>query len=170
MGIFQDRMREKQLILELGLEDATFAGIFPVVVGTQEVYNYLDTTNNNIVRLNSDIIASSAYLSQEFKSSWVNYVDGWRKFYSENRKTTHFFGAAGVMDEIDVWTQQASDYQTDAKSQAGENWKGATPTIQADPNSSLSPQNQETLKTIRTVAIAGAVGLGALGAIAIFRR
>lgn len=91
-------------------------GVLPVVVSTQDVWDYLDSTNGQIKEVaidygnNPDIIPKSDVIA------WEKFYYEWNDFYDTNRNTTHIFGAAGVMDLTDTYMERLKGYRDKIKS------------------------------------------------------
>jgi hypothetical protein len=137
--------------------------IFPTYISTQDVYDYLDRTRDQIDAIGRDVNVNSAVLTTTFKNNWADFTNRWHLFYLRERNTGHFWFVGSVMDNTDKFVEELRQHQAILNGELKQHSiTPVAPGVVEDPNSPYAKNlpAQKTQDTIKTVAIAAAVITG----------
>lgn len=147
-------IRRNQKSVEYELGESTMSGILPTIVWSGDVDDYLKSTNDQMRALDNDIAHAS--LPADFTNAWQFFKTDWDHFYAKESDTTHFLGAAGTMDQIDVYVEKMKQYQLKMQQLgAAKN----VPGIVEDPNSIFQVDETTILGKNSSLKAAG-IGAG----------
>jgi hypothetical protein len=142
--------------------DASFGiDILPTYVSTQDVYDYLDTVNTQIIAVQRDIQTNSAVITSDLKKNWSDFTDQWRPFYDKQHSTGHFWFIGSVMDEIDTYAAKLRSFQTQVNTILSANQvTPSAPDVNINKAQASAVASQKTIDIIKTGTTAAAVVIG----------
>lgn len=85
--------------------------ITPTVINTQDVWDYLDSTNNQVNAVSNDYEYNTDVVPKLSVINWEKFWYEWYEFYEREYNTTHIFGAADIMDKIDVYVNRLKTHR-----------------------------------------------------------
>jgi hypothetical protein len=139
--------------------------ILPTYVSTQDLYDYLDRTRDQIDAVGRDVNVNSGVISNSFRNNWSDFTNRWHLFYLRERNTGHFWFIGSVMDNTDKFVEELRQQQVILNSELkAHQITPVAPGVIEDKNSPYATNvpAQKTQDTIKTVAIAAAVIAGGI--------
>jgi len=127
--------------------------VLPTVVGTQDVWDYLDSTDKQVNSVQPDYGMNTDVIPQSAEINWEKFFYEWGDFYTRERNTTHVFGAAGVMDQIDVYVRRLKTFRDTVVIYLKK--AGRTPTSQ----DVIVPEITSTADQLKLIGIGTAIGV-----------
>jgi hypothetical protein len=130
--------------------------VLPTVVTTQDVWDYLDSTNSQEKAVERDYEFNADVIPTFALTNFEQFAYEWNAYYVKERNTTHTFGAAGVMDQIDLYIARLKEYRNTCVEYLKK--AGRTPTS-TDVVVQVNNPAANAITDLKLVAVGGVLGV-----------